>query len=254
LFSVPQVGRQFTVGNYRELPDGRALADSEQGLDKLYRPSAATGASAANWTIPSPTIEAFTQIVTHNHGFYAVGSRIAIPPRIFLPPTTPGAEPWQFVELILNPDYDGEMWGIAVNDQRVVAVGVDQDRNVGQIYVSSGDPYSAGNYTNHLLPDIIGDGGVGTWARGVCMRDNLIVVVGERQPLSANAGQVMASSNGGVSFHDIKPSGQVESVSKCAIAPNGMVTVVGAMGFIAHFDGLVPPDQIFQDGFFPELR
>lgn len=254
LFSVPQVGRNFTVGNYRELPDGRALADSEQGLDKLYRPSATTGASAANWTIPSPTIEAFTQIVTHNNGFYASGSRIAIPPRIFLPPTTPGAEPWQFVELILDPAYDGEMWGIAVNEKRVVAVGVNQDTNRGQIYVSKSNPYDASDYINHELPDIIGDGGVGTWARGVCMRDDLIVVVGERQPLGASSGQVMASNDGGETFIDIKPTALVESITKCTIAPNGMLTVAGAMGFIAHFDGLTPPDRIFQDRFFIDIR
>lgn len=252
LSATPQVGRQFTVGNYRELADGRALADSETGLDKLYRPSASTGAAASEWTIPSPTIEAFTQIVTHDNGFYASGSRIAIPPRIFLPPTAPGAQPWQFVELILNPVDRGEMWGIAVNDKRVVAVGVDQDRNVGQIYVSDGDPYNASSYRNHLLPDIIGPGGVGTWARGVCMRDDLIVVVGERQPLGSTTGQVMASNDGGATFHDIRPAASVESVTKCTIAPNGMVTVAGAMGFIAHFDGLMPGDPIFRSRFQSE--
>ena len=249
LFTVPLVGRNFTVGNYRELPDGRALADSEQGLDKLYRPSATTGASAADWTQPQPSIEAFTQIVTHNDGFYASGSRIAIRPRVFLPPTDPGAQPWQFVEVILDNSFDGEMWGIAVNDSRVVAVGIDQDRNVGKIFVSSGDPYNASNYTQTNLTDIIGTGGNATWARGVCMRDDLIVVVGERQPLGSNSGQVMASNDGGTSFHDIKPTGSVSTVSNCTIAPNGMVTVTGSSGFIAHFDGLMPPDRIFNDRF-----
>lgn len=249
LFSVPQVGRQFTVGNYRELDDGRALADSEQGLDKLYRPSATTGPSAADWIIPSPTIEAFTQIVVHDNGFYASGSRIAIPPRIFLPPTSGSAQPWQFVELILDTSFTGEMWGIAASNDRVVTVGVNQDANMGLIYVSDGDPYNPANYQVHRLPDIIGAGGVGTWARGVCMRDDLVVVVGERQPLGATSGQVMASNDGGLTFHNIKPAANVESVSKCVIAPDGLVTVAGAMGFIAHFDGLTLPDTLFADRF-----
>ena len=81
------------------------------------------------------------------------------------------------------------------------------------------------------------------------MRDELIVVVGERQPLGATSGQVMASNDGGLTFHNIKPEANVESLSKCVIAPDGQVTVAGAMGFIAHFDGLMLQDALFQDRF-----
>ena len=251
LIATPQVGRQFTVGNYGELSDGRSLAESLTGFDKLFRPSATTPPQASNWIIPGGSLDQFTQMVVHNDGFYAAGSRINVPPKVFLPPQSAGAQPWELVEVILDPSFDGEMWGIAVNDQRVVAVGVDQNTNTGMIFVSSGDPYNAANYQSHRLPDIIGTGGTGTWARGVCMRGNLIVVVGERQPLSGSTGRVMASSNGGASFFNITPPSPPETVSRCAIAPDGRVTVAGAAGFIGLWDGFSGggEDQIFRTRF-----
>jgi len=251
LTATPQVGRQFTVGNYGELSDGRALAESLTGFDKLFRPAAGTPPAASNWIIPGASLDQFTQMVVHNDGFYAAGSRINVPPKVFLPPQNPGAQPWDLVEVVLDPSFDGEMWGIAVNDQRVVAVGIDQDTNTGMIYVSSGSPYVAANYQSHRLPDIIGTGGTGTWARGVCMRGDLIVVVGERQPLSSSTGRVMASSNGGVSFINITPPSPPETVSRCAIAPDGRVIVAGAAGFIGLWDGFVGggTDPIFRSRF-----
>jgi hypothetical protein len=249
LTSVAQVGLQFTVGSYAELSDGRALADSLTGFDRLYRPNAATGPSAADWDAPSTGLESFVDLIAFNDGFYAAGSRINIPPRIFLPPTAPAAQPWQLVEVILDPGYDGEMWGIAANAQRVVAVGVDQDSNTGKIYVSGNDPYNANDYSVFDLPDIIGDGGFGTWARGVCMRNDTIVVVGERQPLGSNTGRVMISTDGGQSFNDITPSPSAESLTRCAIAESGLVTVVGAGGFVGRYRGALGPDGIFSSRF-----
>ncbi len=251
LVATPQVGRQFTVGNYAELSDGRSLAESLTGFDKLFRPSPTTPPAASNWTIPSASLDQFTQMIVHNDGFYAAGSRINVPPKVFLPPRNSSAQPWDLVEVILDPSFDGEMWGIAANNDRVVAVGVNQDTNTGMIYVSSGDPYDAGNYQAHELPDIIGTGGTGTWARGVCMRGNLIVVVGERQPLSGSTGRVMASSNGGTSFTNITPPSPPETVSRCAIAPDGQVTVAGAAGFIGLWDGFIGEvnDRIFRSRF-----
>ncbi|OAB63115.1 hypothetical protein AY599_18065 [Leptolyngbya valderiana BDU 20041] len=249
LTSVAQVGRQFTVGSYAELSDGRALADSLTGFDRLYRPDAVTGASAADWDAPSTGLESFVDLIAFNDGFYAAGSRINIPPRIFLPPTAPGAEPWELVEVILDPAYDGEMWGIAVNSQRVVAVGVNQDSDQGRIYVSSGDPYVAANYNDFFLSEITQDGMDASWARGVCMRGDTIVVVGERQPLGSNTGRVVISTDGGQSFDDITPKSSSESITRCAIAESGLVTVVGAGGFVGRYSGALVPDSIFSNRF-----
>jgi hypothetical protein len=254
LIRVQSVGRSFDVGGYAELADGRALAASDTGVDKLYRPDSTTGPSAGDWTITSPSSEVYIDLVAFNDGFYAAGSRINIPPRVFLPPTAPSAEPWELVEVILDPSFDGEMWGIAANDQRVVAVGVNQDTDQGKIYVSTGDPYVPANYTEFFLSDITQDGESPSWARGVCMRGDIIVVVGERQPLGSNTGRVVISTDGGQSFDDITPKSSAESITRCAIAESGLVTVVGAGGFVGRYSGALAPDTIFSDRFIQTMQ
>ena len=250
LIAVAQVGRQFNVGGYAELQDGQALASSETGFDRLYRPDSSTGPSAADWTIADTTNEAYRDVVAFDGGFYASGSRINIPPRVFVPNGGHSPDIWDLKEVILDDAYDGEMWGIAVNAQRLVAVGVDQDSDTGKIYVSNGnDPGNAANYDVFNMPDIVGTSGIGTWARGVCMRDDVIVVVGERQPLGSNTGRMMISTDGGQSFNNITPSTTSESITRCAIAESGLVTVVGAGGFVGRYSGALVPDQIFMDDF-----
>ena len=239
LIGVATVGFNFIVGHYAELDDGQALASSQTGVDKLYRSSPLIGNSAADWFQPTG-IEAFSQLVAHDGGFYASGSRINIAPRVFLPPQAPGAQAWDLVEVILDNSFDGEMWGIAANDQRVVAVGLNQDTNRGKIYVSSKDPYDPADYTVHEFRD---DGQ--SWAHGVCMRDNRIVVVGRRLP---SGSRVLASNDGGQTFFDASPAGSA-LLSQCVIAPTGLVTVFGSGGFIGVWDGLLAGDNLFSDRF-----
>lgn len=245
LEGVNQVGRLFQVGTYRELADGRAIAESLNGTDLLYRPTAATGPSAALWTLPPSPLYQILDLTVSNDQFYGVGSTIAEPPRVFLPPTTPGAQPYQWqIQTLPTTGWTGEMWGVAVNAERMVAVGIDQHSNTGKIYVSQGSPY-ANNWLVHDLPDIVGAGGAGTWARGVCMRGQNIVVVGERQPLSAGSGLVMLSVDGGQSFSNITPAGVSSTVSRCVIEPDGSLVVAGSAGFI----GIRLGDLIFRSGF-----
>lgn len=240
LIGAPVAGLNDTIGHYAELPGSQALAASQNGFTKLYRPTPLVGSAAEDWT-RLDGIEPFTQLVVHNGGFYASGSRNSVPPRVFLPPTAPGAQPWDQAEVILDAGYDGEMWGIAANDQRVVAVGIDQDSNQGKIYVSSGSPYNPANYTLH---EFRSDGL--SWAHGVCMRGDRIVVVGRRLP---SGSRVLASDNGGTSFNDISPSSSSALISRCVIAPDGLLTVFGSSGFIGVWDGMVAGDAIFADRF-----
>jgi len=234
------VGLNDTIGHYAELPGGEAMTASQTGFTKLYRPSPAVGNSASDWT-RIDGVEPFTQLLAHQGGFYASGSRINVSPRVFLPPQAAGPQPWQLVELILDASYVGEMWGIAVNAQRVVTVGINQTTNRGKIYVSSGNIYSAASYTVHEFRD---DGQ--SWAHGVCMRDDKIAVVGRRLPQGA---RVLVSSNGGQSFSDVSPPGSNALLSRCVIAPDGILTVFGAGGFIGVWDGLLEGEQIFASGF-----
>lgn len=250
LRGTAQVGRSFHVGSYRELANGRSLAESLNGVDLLYRPTAATGHSATDWTRIQDFNRQILDLTVHNDRFYGAGGQINTAPTLFLPPTSPTATPWEFSMQTptVAASWEGELWGLAVSAQRLVAVGVDQDADVGKILVSSTNPATMGAYIEHELPAIVGPGGSGTWARGVCMQGNQIVVVGERQPLGASSGLVVRSTDGGQNFTAITPAGVAASVSKCVIEPDGTVVVAGAAGFIGIYENS-DGDTIFANGF-----
>ena len=176
-------------------------------------------------------------LFANGDALYGCGATIAEPPYVFLPPRDAGAEPYE-LEVIALPTTGGtgEMWGVAANEDRVVVVGVDQDADVGKIFVSGADPYDAAGYSQIDLPDIVGDSNLGTWARGVCMRDDRVVVVGERQPLSSGTGLVLLSDDGGQTFTNITPEEVTESMSKCTILEDGEVIVAGAGGFFGRYN------------------
>ncbi len=245
LTAVAQLGFSFLVGSYRELSDGRALAESENGTDLLYRSGPGIGATATLWQ----RIEDLPQmidLVVHDDAFYACGSRIVEPPRVFLPSTTPGAPAHAFSTLNLQPPngWEGELWGLTVNARRLVAVGVNQDENRGRIFVSGADPYVGAGYTEFNLSTITGDNF--SWARGVCMKNDRIVVVGERQPLSSATARVVISNDGGASFSNISPAGVGGTINRCVIEPDGTIVVAGAGGYIGVRQD---PDWIFVEGF-----
>ncbi len=234
-----QLGTSFHVGTYRERSDGSALAESLNGTDMLYRPDPSVGSDATTWTDTYGWFNGggaqLLDLVVHDDQFYGAGSTIAEPPRVFLPPTT-DTEPYNFVTVQMDHP-KGELWGIAVDESRVVAVGMNQVDNVGRVYVSGSDPYDAGGYTAHSLHDLIGvDASVVTWARGVCMQDDRIAVVGERQPLSSNTGIVVLSTDGGETFTDVTPEDVPATVSKCLFRPDGALEAAGADGFVGIYD------------------
>lgn len=250
LRGVTQVGRSFHVGTYRELADGRAIAESLNGVDLLYRPTPTTGTNASQWTRVQSLTSQILDLTVHGDRFYGAGGQINVPPKLFLPPVALGAAPYEFqVDTpTVAAGWNGELWGLALSGQRLVAVGVDQDADVGKILVSTATPAAMGNYIEHNLPAIVGPGGSGTWARGVCMQGNQIIVVGERQPLGASSGLVVRSTDGGQNFTAITPTGVPASVSKCVIEPDGTVVVAGAAGFIGIYENS-DGDVIFANGF-----
>lgn len=244
LTGVAQTGRQFHVGTYRELADGRAIAEALTSTNLLYRPNASVGSSAANWVRELGTVQMLDMTV-YGDKFYGAGSRNVEPPRLFLPPRT-AAEPYQFetVELQSGSGWEGELWGIAVNNRRLVAVGMDQDNSAGKIFVGSGDLYLPSSYVELSMSAITGD--TTTWARGVCIARNRVVVVGERHPLGSGAGRVLLSNNDGASFTNITPAGGPSSINKCVIEPDGTIVVVGAGGYVGIRQD---PDWIFRNDY-----
>ncbi len=233
LTPVNTVGRQFIVGGLRVRADGTALAESLNGTDLLYRPASTTGASASEWTEASASLAPVRQmldLILVDGRFVGAGSTIAQPPVLFLPSRAAAADPWAFEQIELSSRFDGELWGVAADAQRLVAVGVDQDADVGKIFVSGADRYEVADYTSHDVSALVGR--EKTWARGVCMRGQRVVVVGEVQPLRDDTGFVLLSDNGGESFTNITPPGVGGSVSKCAVRADGSIVAAGAGGWV----------------------
>ncbi|MBX3231962.1 MAG: hypothetical protein KIT84_12350 [Labilithrix sp.] len=238
------VGKSFTVGTFRNLPNGAAVAESLTGTDALFRPSATAGASAAGWTDVSNALsggtpaEQLLDLVVHDGKLYGAGSRIAEPPYVFVP--TPGAtNPYELTRVNLPREgggaWTGEMWGIAANADRVVVVGENQNAHTGRIYVNTGDRTSAEAYVETNLSSIVGAATDWTWARGVCQVGQRVVVVGEKQPLGSSTGLVVLSDDGGKTFTNITPAEVTDTVSKCQARPDGTIVVAGAGGFVGFY-------------------
>lgn len=244
LVSGNQVGTSFHVGSFALLSEDRIWAESLTGVGSLFREDADDGTVGTDWTDTyywanegEPPGYQMSDIVTLGDDIYGCGATIAQPPYLFLPPRGAGQEPYE-LEVIEMPNagWTGEMWGVAASEDRVVVVGVDQDDDVGKIYVSGEDRYEPSDYTEIDLTSIVGDGDLGTWARGVCMRGDRVVVVGERQPLSTHTGLVLLSDDGGETFTNITPMDDVgETVSKCTITEDGLVVVAGADNLVGIY-------------------
>lgn len=241
-----RIGFSFLASPFVTTASGAAFADSFNGSDLLYRPDGSIGDDAEMWTNAGDWEDdgSFHQILDAvldetGERLIGCGSTIAEPPLVYLPSQAAGAEPWQMTPVTLVDglgSYTGEMWGVAANADRVVVVGVDQDNNVGKVFVSGADRYNAGDYTETSVDPLVNTVGDtdSTWSRGVCMRGDRVVVVGEVQPLGAgdNAGFVLESDDGGATFTDITPEGSPVTWSKCSIAADGTLSVAGA-GMIA---------------------
>ncbi|MFA7439110.1 sialidase family protein [Castellaniella sp.] len=245
LVGVAQVGRQFHVGTYRE-KHNRSMAEALTGASVLHAPDG-TGSSASDWTTMSPGGQ-MTDLVVHDNRFWATGSTISEPPTLFLPPENQNATaPMTPAVPVLPTSWSGELWGLAVNGQRLVATGVHQGPTRGKILVSGPDPRDMNGYAEvDISAAVLGTPSVRTWGRGVCMRGDTVVVVGERRPLSSHTGLVLLSGNGGAGFSDITPDDVDSTVSKCLFMADGSLLVAGSGGFV----GVLPADAgIFADGF-----
>jgi hypothetical protein len=235
------VDTTFLASPFVTTASGAAFADSFNGGSALYRPDPSVGDDGLDWVVAANWEDdgsghQILDMVALGERFVGCGSTIAEPPYVFLPSMADGAEPWEMTPIDLAGDglaaFEGEMWGVDANDSRVVVVGIDQDRNVGKIFISGADRYNGEDYAqidiDPLLDFVVETDS--TWARGVCMDTDRIIVVGEVQPLGVgdNTGFVLESTDGGATFANITPEGSPDTWSKCEIDDGGRVLVAGA--------------------------
>ncbi len=216
----------FDVYRFARAADGRAMGESLTGNDILFRAD-----DAEDFTVTSdwPTDGASYQMLDltlHAEQFYAVGSTIAQPPVVFVPGDAHGAlQPVQ-----IAPERTGELWGLALSDDVFVAVGIDQNENVGLLAVAGADPSDAAGWNVRMIDDLV-DGR--SWLRGACARGASVVAVGERQPLRNGGAIVLRSDDAGATWRVVELDDAPSALHRCAFTEAGVV-VTGTVGFFGY--------------------
>ncbi|MCA9493060.1 MAG: hypothetical protein KC621_24180 [Myxococcales bacterium] len=227
-----QLGTSFHVGTFRRNSAGVAVAESLTGPDVLARlddgerfEDARTGTAGRQ----------ILDLVLFEDEFYAVGSTISQPPTIFLPPQdgVDAGTGFRFDVVEFRADglygFDGELWGLDVDEGGLVAAGVNQDRGHG-IVLWADDPQDLAGYQ---MLDLGGRYGEPTWMRGACRDGATMVAVGEFSRLGE--GLVLRSDDGGATWDDITPD-RLPPVQRCALLEDGSLMVAGGEGLFARLD------------------
>jgi len=235
LTAGPTVDESFVVGTFRLRADGSALAESLNGNGMLYRPTATTGPNgfqdgwenAYYWASGGEQTFQLLDMETHGDGFYGCGSTIADTPKVYLP--DPGAQAPYHMKVIELDTYDGEMWSLDVAPNGGIIVGgVDQDRNVGMVYVGDAAGTSFETFDlSTVLPES------STWIRGVCSDGQRAVAVGEFSQTSDPL--LFTSVDGGITWEEMTPDAATAALSECVVLADGSFVVVGGDGYLGHY-------------------
>lgn len=234
-----QVWNTFHVGTFRRNSQGVAVAESLTGTSLVARfDDDAPFADGYGWWGSTGSYQ-ILDLVLHDDVFYAVGSTITQPPFVFLPPPE-GQDPAVGftlvpIQLVSGIGYfEGELWGLDVDDAGLVTAGVDQDRDVGVVFWSQADPWDLDAWgmldVSSLVPS------EPTWMRGACRGGDTLVAVGEYS--QRGDGLVLRSDDGGLSWADVTPYAltQLPAVHRCEVFEDGDVAIAGADGVFAMFD------------------
>jgi hypothetical protein len=228
-------GTSFTVGTFRRTADGAAVAESLTGVDLMYRASdSADFVDYGDWPTDGESYQ-MLDLTEFGVSFYGCGSTIAHPPMAFLPNRDTDATGFSLEPVKLSgdglDDFNGETYGIDVDSSGIVIVGVNQNRNVGMVYstitIAGDDIYTSSGWTQFDVSTLIDSSS--SWMRGVCRDGDIVVAVGEKQ--NGASGLVIQSTDGGVTFEDVTPSG-AGPVHECQFV-NGTLGVAGSGGYFA---------------------
>ncbi len=238
----------FTAGQFRRSDTGRAIANSQTGVDLVYRSSDLDDWESGRgfWSDGDdddvPQGVQFLRLQTLGDDFYGVGSTISQPPMVFLPKWT--GDDFDFHILPLAADglgaFTGELWDLSVTEDFLLAGGVNQSQNLGVLFIhpmGSGDPTTTDAWNlfdvGHLFPEHT------TWIQGVCQANGVLYAVGRES--SQSWGFVLRSDDGGESFTDISPyadgatASELSDAYRCHATESGVI-VAGADGMFAVFD------------------
>ncbi len=227
LESGNQVWNAFVVGTYRQTDAGLAVAESLNGTGVVYRETpAGPWLDGADWSIPGKQMLDLEEL---DGGFYGCGSTIADAPRVMLPPPTPSGG-FELTSVELTDAYDGEMWDVLVDDEGIAVGGVDQDGDVGKVFLSGTDPYTPSDWTEISLDTWFPSRP--TWVHGLCRRGDTLVIVGRFS--NVDDAIVLRSTDGGATFDDISPD--EKSAYACQILEDDRIVIAGMQGLFAIWE------------------
>jgi hypothetical protein len=223
----------FHVGTFRRSPAGLMVAESLTGAGLLVGEAPGAFQDASGWAAGAGSFQ-ILDLAVHGDAFYGVGSTISQPPYVYLPPAggqTAADFRFEILELSAGPmPFDGELWGLAVDDGGVLVGGVDQDHDVGWVFWTGADPWAGVDGVQ--VSALLGTDDP-TWVRGVCKEGATLVAVGEYS--RRGEGLVIRSDDGGATWSDVTPD-SAPPVSKCALF-DGELVITGAEGLFAAHPG-----------------
>lgn len=230
LVSTGQLWNSMNTGSVRRTPKGDIVFESLPGTNAAYRAAGdAIFSDATEWWTRGGSKQILDlEVVAED--FYGCGSTIANPPVVFLPPKN-GRRRFQMTPVELRDDFDGELWDIHVQDGQIVVAGVDQDADVGVVFVSGDDPFEASSWRQFRAEAFYPS--QSTWFRGVCRGKGTIYAVGELS--SSGRGIVLASDDAGDSWYPIQLPNRTGAVHVCHVDDAGTVHVAGAAGFYGRY-------------------
>lgn len=237
-----QSWQTFQVGSFQVDGRGRAVSESLTGSDVMFWPNASgasvTAEQASNghgWWTTTDLADGGAQILdleVYNDTFYGVGSTINQPPYFYFDSKGEGFG-LKAVRLdsVAPAPFKGEVWDLSIDSAGgMVAAGVNQDKNLGVLWFSTGDVSSAEGWRYR-------DAGVShtpTRFYGACRDGKNIAAVGDYSQLGHAL--LMRSSDGGDTWklHDppATDKGPRGPLSRCQFVEEKLY-VTGSDGLFA---------------------
>lgn len=221
----------MVTGSVRATASGDIVFESLNGSGVAYREGGTNVfTEASEWWANGETKQ-ILDLEILEEDFYGCGSTIGSPPVVFLP-LTREREGFEMRQLELTEDFDGELWDIVVDGDGILAVGADQDDDIGTIFTSrSTSPFDASEFSLYKADAHYS---TTTWFRGACRRGSTAYAVGELS--TSGDGFMVGSDNGGFSWYPIPLPADTRGVHVCHIDSDGTVHVAGAEGFYGRYE------------------
>lgn len=223
-----QVDGSFHVGHFARTDAGEAIAESLTGAALVHRDSDSADWRATDRWASDGAAYQLLALISDGERFYGAGSTITQPPTVFLPAREGDA---LFTPVApLPPAVEGELWHLAEDGGRLLAVGVDQGADRGLVLVGRTDAYAAADWASPPVADAVAGN---SWFRGACLRGDHLVVVGERQPIRRGGGLAFESTDAGATWAPVAGLPQASAWHRCALTADGHLVIAGADGAFA---------------------